>query len=69
MTLKQAQARLTTRRAKYVVGYVQAGNVLFGKQENEAVVPLSRAQAEGALNLMPSSGAAIFKLTPVKVNR
>lgn len=74
MTLKTARRRWATRRRKYVVGYIRAGNTLYVgdsaqyfSEANNCTDPLSLRQARQLLARMPSSGAAIFELTPIEL--
>jgi len=64
--------RMAKRRARFLVGYICSGNLVFGKPAavlDNGVWPLTRKQAEAVLNEMPSSDCAIFELIPRAVNR
>lgn len=73
MTVTKARKRMQTRRDRYVVGYIMAGNTLYGKGESHTYVsctdPLSLRQAKARLAGMPCAGAALFELRPIAVNR
>lgn len=75
---KNAKARMAKRRTRFVVGYIGAGNIVFGRRSDprkeefgftDACEPLTMAQAKRLLAGMPCSDCAIFELVPVEVNR
>jgi hypothetical protein len=70
--------RWKTRRFKYLVGYMSAGNTMYSTRDGGRggverdtwyTDPMSWHQAERFLATMPCADAAIFELVPVKVNR
>lgn len=69
------KARMAVRRDRFVVGYLSGGNIVFGRASrrgnvwHDAAEPMTRLQAERLLRTFPCSGAAIFELVPIKVNR
>jgi hypothetical protein len=73
MTLKKARASTSKRRRRFLVGYVMPGNLVFGHgtheawMKNDCTDPMTRVEAERLLKTMPSPGAAIFEIVPVKV--
>lgn len=71
MNLKDAKSKMATRRDKFVVGYVRAGNTVYGQRPSLVACtdPLSLKQAQTRLADMPDGGCAIFKLVPIAVNR
>lgn len=71
---KNAKARMKKRRDRFIVGYIGAKNVLFGKNKQigsreEVATPMTRIRARKALLDMPCADCAIFELVPVEVNR
>lgn len=77
---ERMKERMRKRRNRYTVGYIGAGNLVYGKKFGakfptlvgnavETHYPLTRKEAERLIKLMPSADCAIFELVPVEVNR
>jgi len=75
----RAKQRMKKRRARFVVGYIRAGNILFGRKgyhtwpgawrDCSIADPLTARQARELLAETPCADCAIFELVPVEVNR
>lgn len=71
MTLREAQRRWSVRRRQYVVGYIASGNTLYHHEKwdkrHTIPLPMTLREARTRLAQMPSTGCAIFQLTPIAI--
>lgn len=75
---ERAKQRMKRQAARFVVGYIGAGNILFGGKSPYAycvsaggetkAIPMTLKQAQRRLATIPFAGCAIFELVPVEVN-
>jgi len=69
MTLTSARRQWKKRQRQYVVGYIRSGNTLYGRKAKPnpycCTDPMTLREARYRLSEMPSSGCAIFRLTPI----